>query len=60
MTVRSFVKGGFWPALDEARCANWDRNTMQCIHVLSAVFVTAENVLRMFPKGSELKENTSH
>lgn len=26
MTEEAFVKDGYWPALDKARCGNWGRN----------------------------------
>ena len=32
------------------------RKTRECVYVLSAVYMTAENLLRIFPKGGELKE----
>lgn len=35
------------------------RNTRECVYVLSAVYMTAENLLRIFPKGSKLKKNTN-
>lgn len=35
------------------------RKTRECVYVLSAVYMTAENLLRIFPKGSELKKNTN-
>lgn len=35
------------------------RNTRECVYVLAAVYVTAENLLRIFPKGSKLKKNTN-
>lgn len=42
--------------LEEIRSA---RNTRECVYVLAAVYMTAENLLRIFPKGSKLKENTN-
>lgn len=69
MTEKAFVKDGYWQALDKARCGNWDNNrswkrntarkNRECVYVLSAVYMTAENLLRIFPKGSELKKNTN-
>lgn len=61
---------GYWQALDKARCGNWDENkswkihtrvekTRECVYVLTAVYMTAENLLRIFPKGNELKKNTN-
>lgn len=35
------------------------RLTRECVYVLSAVHMTAENLLRRFPKGSKLKKNTN-
>lgn len=35
------------------------RKTRQCVYVLSAVYMTAENLLRIFLKGSRLKKNTN-
>lgn len=35
------------------------RKTRECVYVLSAVYMTAENLLRIFPKESELKKNTN-
>lgn len=70
MTEKAFVKDDYWQALDKARCGNWDKNKSwkrhtqlerlgECVYVLSAVHMTAENLLRIFPKGSELKKNTN-
>lgn len=69
MTEKAFVKDGYCQALDKARCGNWDNNrswkrhtarkNRECVYVLSAVYMTAENLLRIFPKGSELKKNTN-
>lgn len=70
MTESGFVKEGYcWQALDKARCENWDKNksckrhkarrTIECVYVLSAVLMTAKNLLRIFPKGSKLKKNTN-
>lgn len=42
--------------LEEIR---WARNTRECVYVLAPVCMTAENLLRIFPKGSELKKNTN-
>lgn len=42
--------------LEKAHAA---RKTRECVHVLSAVYMTAESLLRIFPKGSKLKKNTN-
>ena len=42
--------------LEKAHAAS---KTRECVYVLSAVYVTAESLLRIFPKGSKLKKNTN-
>lgn len=35
------------------------RKTRECVYVVFPVYVTAENLLRILPKGSQLKKNTN-
>lgn len=70
MTEKAFVQEGYcWQAFNKARCSNWDKNKsckirtqlerLRIVYVLFAECMTAENLLRIFPKGSKLKKNTN-
>lgn len=65
MTEKAFVKGRYcWQAFNKARCSNEDKNmhalrkTGDSLCSIYRIYVTAENLLRIFPKGSKLKKNT--